>query len=108
MAVIAPEKTVVTGLEPTLVAAVGPDTFVNNGSNTVLIVDNAGGGSITVTIDGTGVGPTGAVAFDDDVDVVVANGTRRHIGPFPKDRFGATVSIAYSGVSSVTVAVVTL
>jgi len=108
VAVITPEKTVVTGLEPTLVAAVGPDTFVNNGNNTVLIVDNAGGGSITVTIDGTGVGPTGAVAFDDDVDVVVPNGERRHVGPFPKDRFGATVSISYSGTTSVTVAVVTL
>ena len=108
MAVITPEKTVVTGLEPTLVAAVGPDTFVNNGKDTVLVVDNADAASITITIDGTGTGPTGAVAFDDDVDVVVVNATRRHIGPFPKDRFGATVSITYSAVANVTVAVVTL
>ena len=108
MAVIAVEKTVVTGLEPTLVAAVGPDTFSNNGENTVLIVDNGGGGSITVTIDGTGTAPTGAVAFDDDVDVTVVNATRRHIGPFPKGRFGSTVSISYSGTTSVTVAVVSL
>ncbi len=108
MAVIAVEQTVITGLEPTLVAAVGPDTFVNNGDNTMLIVDNGGGGSITVTIDGTGTAPTGAVAFDDDVDVVVVNGTRRHIGPFPKSRFTSTVTVNYSGVSSVTVAVTTV
>ena len=108
MAVITPKKTVITGVDPALVAAVGPDTFVNNGKDTVLVVDNGGGSPITVTIDGTGTGPTGAVAFDDDVAVVVTNAERRHIGPFPKDRFGATVSITYSATTSVTVGVLTL
>lgn len=108
MAVITVEKIVIGGTEPTMVAAVGPDTFINNGDKTTLIIDNGGGGPITATFDGTGTGPTSAVAFDDDVDVVVGAGEVWHVGPFPKARFGATVSVAYSGISSVTVAAISL
>ena len=109
MAVITPAQITVTGLLPTFVAATaGPDTFVNNGENTILHVDNQNGSTCVVTIDGTGVAPTGAVAFDDDVDVSVLTTDRQVIGPFPKSRFGSTVSITYSVTASVTVAVTTL
>lgn len=108
MAAITVEKIVVGGTEPTLVAAVGPDTFINNGDKTTLIVDNASGGAITVTFDGTGTGPTSAVAFDDDVATSVGAGERWHFGPFPIIRFGPTVTVNYSGVTSLTVAAISL
>ncbi len=109
MAAITVEKIVVGGTIPTLVAAgAGGDTFINNGDKTTYIVDNASGGSITVTFDGTGTGPTSAVAFDDDVATAVGAGVRTHFGPFPIIRFGATVSVTYSGVTSLTVAAISL
>ena len=101
------ERIVIGGLEPTYVAAVGPDTFVNDGVKTVFKVKNGGGGAITVTFDGVGTGPTDAVAFDDDVAVSVGAGEEWEFGPFPKSRFGSVVSLTYSGTSSVTVAATT-
>ena len=108
MAVITPAQIIVTGLLPTFISAVGPDTFVNNGENTILIIDNQNASSCVVTVDGTGTAPTGAVAFDDDVAVTVLTTDRQQIGPFPKGRFGSTVTVNYSLTASVTVAVTTL
>ena len=109
MPAITVQQVVVGGTIPSLVAAdVGGDTFVNDGAKTIFIVNNGGAGSINVTFDGTGTGPTSAVAFDDDVTTAVAAGVRTHFGPFPKGRFGATVSVSYSGITTVTVAATTL
>jgi len=109
VAAITVEKIVVGGTEPTFVAAAGGgDTFVNDGAKTLFIVNNGGGGAITATFDGTGTGPASAVAFDDDVATSVGAGEEWIFGPFPKDRFTGTVSVSYSGVSSVTVAAVSL
>ena len=108
MAAITVEKIVVGGTQPTFVAAVGPDTFPNDGAKTMLTVDNGGGGAITVTFDGTGTGPTDAVAFDDDVATSVGAAEQWTFGPFPKSRFTSVVTVTYSGVSSVTVAATTL
>jgi hypothetical protein len=106
MATLAVDNTSVNGVEPTLVAATDPDDFPNDGDDTILVVDNGGGGAITVTFDDTGsVSPVGAVAFDADVDVVVGAGERWYIGPFPLNRFGKSVVVNYSGVASVTVGV---
>ena len=105
MAAITVEQIVVGGTEPTFVAAAGGgDTFANDGAKTMYLVDNASGGAITVTFDGTGTGPTSAVAFDDDVATSVGAGEQWHFGPFPKDRFTSVVSVTYSGVTSLTVA----
>ena len=108
MAAITVEKIVVGGLEPTFVAAVGPDTFPNDGAKTMFKIINGGGGAITLTIDGTGTGPTDAVAFDDDISQSIGAGEQWEFGPFPKSRFTSVVTVNYSGTSSVTVAATTL
>ena len=103
------QQVTLTGLEITMVAAdVGGDTFVNNGTDTILYIDNGSGGDLTLTVDGIGTAPTGAVAFDDDIDIIITAGEFRHIGPFPKSRFASVVNLAYSGIGSLTVGVIRL
>jgi len=94
-------------IDPTFVAAdAGDDTFTNDSkNNTFVYIKNGGGGPITATFDDTGsVAPTGAKAFDADVDQVIAAGEEALNGPFPQSRFGSSVTVAYTSVSSVTVA----
>ena len=94
-------------IDPSFVAAdIGDDIFTNDSkNNTFVYIKNGGGGSITATFDDTGsVAPTGAKSFDADVDQVISNGEEALVGPFPQSRFGSSVTIAYTGVSSVTVA----
>lgn len=105
MAALTVQQITVAGVQQSLAAAAGGgDTFVNDGNRTFFIADNASGGAITLTFDDTGsVAPQGATAFNADVDVSVGAGTRYIIGPFPKSRFGDTVAVTYSGVTSLTV-----
>ena len=109
MATLSVQDVVVTGLEPTLVAAAGGgDDFPNDGL-TFLVIDNADASPMTVTVDDTGsVSPVGATAFTPDVDVIVTNGEQRYIGPFPVSRFGNSVALSYTSATSVTVAAVRL
>lgn len=89
-------------------ANAGGDTY-KAADNVHLIVRNGGGSSINVTInrypatDAEGVAETPLV-------VAVANGTERWIGPLPGSRFtnpaNGNIEVAYSGVTTVTVAVV--
>lgn len=104
MATLAVTSTTITGATATAVAAgAGGDDFPNDGA-TVLKVINGGGGAITVTINDTGTEqPVGATSFNPDVQVSVPAGATRYIGPFPESRFGSSVGVTYSGVSSVTV-----
>ena len=106
MATLTVQVMKLTGLEETFVAAAaGGDVFANDGM-TFLHVKNGGGSDITVTIDslvnsnfGTDVNPA----------VVVTAGEERMLGLFPKDRFNnasGQVVVAYSGVTTVTVAAV--
>lgn len=107
MAALTVQQVLVSGLvNPSFVAAAGGgDTFVNNGTSTFFEVVNGSGGSITVTFNDTGsVAPTGATQFNADVAVAVPAGQRAVIGPFATARFGGTVGVTYSGVSSLTVA----
>jgi hypothetical protein len=94
------------GLGVTEVAAgAGGDKFTP-GSSTLLQVKNASGGSINVTVDSQKTCDQG---FDHNLVVAVPAGATRLIGPFPGKRFvGADkkVSVAYSAVTSVTVAVI--
>lgn len=101
MANLAVVKMTLAGTAPALVAAgAGGDTFDNDG-NTLFEVRNAGGGAVTVTINATTPCNHG---FDHDVAVSVPATTGvRVIGPFPVNRFGRSVSVTYSGVTSVTV-----
>lgn len=89
-------------------AAGGGDTFVNNGRE-LLHIKNASGAPITVTVvtpktvDGQAVG---------DLAVVVPAGATHLVGPFPPDVYndtgavGGLVSLTYSGVTTLTVGVV--
>ena len=86
-------------------ANAGGDTVVSDGSLTFLHVKNGGAGSITVTLDDTGsAAPPGAKSFDADIDIVVGVGDEAMIRLGTRQRFGGDVAVAYSGVTSVTVA----
>lgn len=85
-------------------AAGGGDRFLNTG-NEQLYIKNAGGGSINVTIDAQ---TDGGVSYTDPV-VAIAAGAEKLIGRFDPRKFNDSsgyVNISYSGVSSVTVAVI--
>lgn len=103
MAVLTKISSGLTGAAITFTAAAGGgDSFVNDG-NTVLHVKNGGGSSINVTINSTRQCDQG---FDHDLVVAVDAAAEQVIGPFSVARFGRSVGITYSGVTSVTVAVV--
>lgn len=101
-----------TGVSPSYATAAGGGDKVACGPGTFLHVKNAGGASITVTIDDpTSVGPPGAATFNPDLSVAVTNGQERMIGPIT-DRYAnpadGLAAITYSGVTSVTVGAFTL
>lgn len=108
MATLTPQQVVRTGLEATFSAAAGGgDVFPNTGREIVEIV-NGGGSDITLTVvtPGTYLGQ----ALADDAIVVTA-GERRHVGPFPPEMYNnasGQVALAYSGVTTVTVAILTV
>lgn len=89
-------------------ANVDGNYFVNDGK-TFLQVTNGGGSSITVTIDSPIECSQGGTH---DITVTVAAGATKIIGFFDKNRFNAVttgyVNITYSGVTTVTVAAVSL
>lgn len=97
-------------LEPTKVgAAAGGDQFPNDG-RTVLEVLNGGGGSINVTVVQQNADADG---YKENKVMAVANGATlgRRLGPFEKNLFddaNGNVQVTYSGVTSVTVAAVSL
>ena len=80
------------------------DTFPNDG-RTVLHVRNGGAAGITVGVDSTSPCDYG---FDHDLSATVAAGADRMIGPFAPNRFGTTVTVTYSAVTSVTIAVLAI
>lgn len=88
------------GVPLTLAAAAGGgDTFTNNG-RTFFVVTNGGGSSITVTFDSTRASDYGT---DVDPAETVAAGVTRMFGPFHTARYGTSVGVTYSGVTTVTV-----
>lgn len=94
--------TLAGGAFTTAAAAAGGDVFPNDG-NTLLYVDNGSASPITVTIDSVKLSNFGT---DEDVVVTIANATAKVIGPFPVARFGRNVTVTYSAVATVTVAVI--
>lgn len=97
-----------SGLNPSFVAAVGPDTFVARDNRTFLVVKNGGGGSINVTVASILNCNQG---HDHDPVIAVTNGQERWFGPFKPSEFtdaNDIVTITYSGVASVTVAAFSL
>lgn len=108
MATLTVQQLSLSGLNPSFAAAAaGGDEFVNSGK-IYLHVKNSGAGSITVTVNSQAACSQG---FDHDTAVSVPSGGERLIGPFAKSRFddaNGKVQIAYSGVTSVTVAAIEL
>ena len=104
---LTPITVVTTGAAVALAAAnADGNYFANNTGRTVLLVKNAGAGSVNVTVNSQRACDQG---FDHDLVVAVANDSVIvAIGPFTTSRFNdgdGRVQITYSGVSSVTVAV---
>lgn len=110
MAALTPLTPSLTGpLLGAVAAAGGGDTFPNTGKE-YLYVKNASGGSYNVTIDSPAT-CSFSLAASSGHDTVVAVGAaeERIIGPFPVTRFNdgsGNVSVTYSGVTSLTVAVI--
>lgn len=110
MATLATQKIARAGLGPTYAAAAGGGDSFSPSKNTFLHVKNGGGGAVTVTVvtPGTLIADI-AIA---DVAVSVPAGGERMIGPCPYEYFAdpadGLADITYSGVTSVTVAVLEL
>lgn len=87
-----------------LVAATGGGDAFAPGMDTLIRVNNAGGGAITVTFATPGTVAGNAIA---DGGGTVTNGQSRLFGPFPPDQYAdpvtGLVTTTYSGVTSVTV-----
>jgi len=99
---------------PTAVAAAGGGDNFTPDDRTFLIVKNAGGSPVTVTVVTPKTDPGGHAIADDVVSVPATTG-ERWIGPFPAEYYAdpantvpGNCGVTYSGVTSVTVAVVSL
>jgi hypothetical protein len=108
MAVLTVQQIALAGIVPSYAAAAGGgDEFANDG-RTFLHVKNGGGSPITVTV----TTPKKVKGVDiENPAISVSNGSEKMIGPFDPEIFTATdgnVDVAYSGVTSVTVAAVKL
>jgi len=106
VATLSTQQIAITGPAITYTAAAGGGDKIAPDGRTFLHVKNGGGSSITVTIDvpGTTYGQN-----NPDVPVTVPNAGERMIGPIPPEIANPSdglVAIAYSAVTSVTVAAV--
>jgi hypothetical protein len=106
VALLSTQQVPFAGVQPSLAAATGGGDTFTPANNLFLYVNNAGGGSITVTVVTPQSSRGQAIA---DLSVSVTNGQARFIRISPADFFmDATTglgSITYSGVTSVTVGV---
>lgn len=107
MALLTTQQTTSAGGAITLAAAAaGGDTADISNGRTLLWVKNGGGSSITVTLATPGT-VDGDLAIGDRA-VTVANATEKLIGPLNPAVYGGVVAITYSGVTTVTVAAVSV
>jgi hypothetical protein len=93
----------VTGAALTTTAAnSGGDTVPNNNGRTLLIFENTSENPVTVTVDST----VCSFGEEHDAEVVVAAESVRVAGPFDRARYGSILTLAYSGVTGLTVAAI--
>lgn len=95
-----------SGSAPTFSAADAAGHIITNSGRMLLYVKNGGGGSINVTI--TTPGSIDGLALPDKV-VAVGAGAEKIIGGLAPNVYNATdgtIAVAYSGVTSVTVAAI--
>ena len=103
MAVLTVQEISRAGLNPSYSAAAAGGDEAPNDEITFLHVKNGSGGSIDVTIQTPGT--IDGLAITDRTVAVPASGERM-IGPFPASVYGATLTISYSGVTSLTIAAI--
>lgn len=101
--------TLTTSLTPSYTAAAaGGDTFVNNGRTFFQMV-NGSGGAIVATFNSLTNCNQG---HDHNIEVTIPAGSEEMVGPFPANRFNASdgtgVAVTYDGVTSLTVAAISL
>lgn len=98
MALLTIQRPSLLGINPTFAAvAGGGDTVTNDSDNVVLHVKAAAGGSITVSI--TALTKCNHGTAHNVTHLIPANG-QAVIGPFPRLRFGSTISITYIGTTA--------
>lgn len=109
MAQLTVQNASTTGLEVTFAAAAaGGDKFQNDGHSIIEII-NGGGGDITLTIAANVDNPPPGTA-ETNATVTVTAGERRHVW-VPQAGYNdanGDVNLSYSGVSSVTIAIISL
>lgn len=107
MAVLTTQKIARSGLTPSMGSAAGGDE-VTPGDTTFLMVSNANGSSINVTITPGGTNEYGA--SKPTIVVAVANATTKLIGPLDRkvQASNRRVAISWSATSGVTRAAVKL
>jgi hypothetical protein len=105
MATLSTQVVALSGLAPTYGAATSGGDKMECGERNFLHIKNGGGASITVTLDATAAVRGQSVA---DLTVTVPASGERMIGPVTADLFQSPTdglcAIAYSGVTTVTVA----
>jgi len=110
MATLATQQVVRTGLNPAYSAAAGGGDRFTPSDTTFLHVKNGSGGALTVTVVTPRTDPGSGQAIADVAVSVPATPGERMIGPFPAPSFGAPADgladITYSGVTSLTIAVI--
>lgn len=109
MATLSVQQITLAGTVTSYASAAGGGDKCLPGENTFIGVFNGGASPITVTVDSVRNSDQGT---DEDLVVTVANGVQKYIGPLKPNRFAnasdGLVSWTYSGVSSVTVAAVSI
>jgi hypothetical protein len=103
MAVLTVQEISRTGLNPSYSSAAGGGDTVPNDEITFLHIKNGSGASIDVTIQTPGT--VDGLAITDRQVTVPASGERM-IGPFPASVYSATLTLSYSGVTSLTIAAI--
>ena len=108
MALLATQKIDEDGLVASYAAATGGgDSFVNDG-RIVLHAKNGSGGALTVTVaaeNATTEKPGYGTLTKANSAVAVGATAEAFLGPFPTIAFGVATEITYSGVTSLTIAV---
>ena len=109
MATLTTQNITRAGVIPTYAAAAGGGDRFTPGNTTFLHVKNGSGGALTVTVAATKV-PIANMTTTNVVTSVTTAAAGWLIGPFPPEQFNATdgsglADITYSGVTSLTVAV---
>jgi hypothetical protein len=113
MAVLTAQTITRAGLAPSYAAAAGGgDTFLDNESGRMFVhAKNGSGGSLTVTMVSQASAPANSGLSKVDLAVAIPAGQERMIGPVSQNfRHPDTrvVSLTYSGVTDLTVAVLSL